>query len=193
MYKKYLFEKGKWKTTDFRYVYSSRYKDTPQFTQENDCIVNQKGDRSEWDFEYISLVTEEKYTSGVLLETNCSFEGYGAPILVLSDDIEKDEAGDWRYGRHFEVVVYEDGLNVWRLETVDGKFVPFSLLQNHFKVEADTVHQLTLRILKNRIEVTLGDDAAFEMDVDFLPEEFHVGITACEGINRFYDFAITQA
>lgn len=27
---------------------------------------------------------------------------------------------------------------------------------------------------------------------DTLPDTYHVGITGCEGVNRFYDFAVVQ-
>ena len=32
----------------------------------------------------------------------------------------------------------------------------------------------------------------FEIQDDEIPDTFQVGITACEGINRFYDFEIVE-
>ena len=90
------------------------------------------------------------------METRCSFDSFGAPLIVLSDDILTNDKGEWQFGIHYEVVLYEQGINVWEIN-----YHPDVMEGHHVLVRAEK-----------------------------LPKEFHVGITMCEGINRFYEISI---
>ena len=90
--KKIDFKKGAWNPEDFRYVYSPRFAPTPRIKQEQDCIVNGIDEKGE--FDYVSMLLEQKYQTGVQAETTCSFEAYGAPLIVLTDDLRKKENGE---------------------------------------------------------------------------------------------------
>ena len=41
------------------------------------------------------------------------------------------------------------------------------------------------------LAVTCGD-TAFSFFADALPDAYYVGLTACEGVNRFYDFSVAS-
>lgn len=186
--KKYNFEKGQWNPDEFRYVYSSRFTPTPLMKQEEDCIVNGI-DASTGEFDYVSMVTEKKYTTGVRLETSCSFEAYGAPLIVLSDDFYKGENGAWYFGVHYEIVLYEGGINVWRLNLNKDVMKWENLMRLKFPVTPKEVHTLKVQVLDKALDIET-EGAHVILRVDDLPTEFRAGITACEGINRFYTYSI---
>ena len=102
MKKEYILHSKKSIENDFDYVFSPCSKTFVPFTFEDGQAVN-RYDENIRDYEYISIVTKEKYSDGVTIKTECSFDKYGAPLIVLTDDIQPDEQGKNRYGLHFEV------------------------------------------------------------------------------------------
>ena len=186
--KKYNFAKGQWNPEEFRYVYSSRFTPTPLMKQEEDCIVNGI-DASTGEFDYVSMVAEKKYTTGARLETRCSFEAYGAPLIVLSDEFYKGENGKWYFGVHYEIVLYEGGINVWRLNLNKDVMEWDNLMRLKFPVTPKEVHTLKVHVLEKALDIKT-EGAHVVLRVDDLPSEFRAGITACEGINRFYTYSI---
>ena len=184
------FAQGQWNPEEFRYVYSERFTPIPGIRQEKDCIVNGI-DQSTNSYEYISMVTEKEYGTGVKIETNCSFEAFGAPLIVFSDDFHKGENGEWYFGVHYEVVLYEGGINVWYVNLNKDVMKWESLLALKFPVSAEKTHLLSVKILEKSLDITM-EDVHVVLGVKDLPKEFRVGITACEGINRFYDCKIEE-
>ena len=184
------FASGEWKTEEFRYVYSPKFAPTPKFQQDRDCIVN-KGDFSKNEFDYVSILTEDKFSTGVTIETTCSFEGYGAPLIVISDDVYKGQNDEWYYGKHFEIVLYQGGINVWRLDLNQGIMKTENLIRYRFPVTTRNYHTLRVKVLEGALDITM-EDASILLKVDGLPSEFRVGLTACEGINRFYTLGIKE-
>lgn len=187
---KTLFSRGSWVPSDFRYIYSPKFAPTPDFVQENDCLVN-RGDTAAGRYDYVSMITARKFRRGTVLSTLCSFEKYGAPLIVLTDDVRRGEHGELRYGHHMEIVAYEGGVNVWKLEPLDHDVRPTKLLAQKFTVPAGVPIRLTVRTRENGLNISLGD-SSFSVDADCVPQEFSAGVTACEGINRFYDFTADE-
>lgn len=190
--KTFDFSRGNWNQDELVHVYSYRFDDRPVFTQEDDCIRNGtkcEPPRNMGDYEYITLLTKEKYASGTKISTKCSFEDFGAPLLVITDEIV-EENGELRYGRYFEVVIYEDGINVWEMWMPEEKQVKWhKLLGVKFPVAANEVHDLSMKVNKDTMEVT-ADGMQMTLRVAGLPEQFHVGLSGCENINRFYEMTI---
>lgn len=184
------FASGKWKSEEFRYVYSPRFAMTPKFQQDKECIFNE-GDFSKNEFDYVSILTEDKFSAGVTIETTCSFEGYGAPLIVISDDVYKGQNDEWYYGKHFEIVLYQGGINVWRLDLNQGIMKIENLIRFRFPVTTRNYHTLRVKVLEEALDITM-EDASILLKVDDLPSEFRVGLTACEGINRFYSLGIKE-
>lgn len=178
-------------TNEFMYVYSPACKAFKTFNKEAGCICNDfNSEINDWD--YVSIITKDKYKSGCTVKTKCSFKSFGAPLIVFSNDITKDENGYLRYGHHYEIVAYENGINVWCIDpdpsntqrAVAVKKVDFI----EFPVEAGSEFELEVKIEGNKItSKMLGFELVAEDDT--VPEEFHVGITACEGKNYFYEFS----
>lgn len=185
------FGKGLWNPDDFMYVYSPICKVYEEFIQEDNCIRNSFNDKIN-DFDYISMVTKEKHQKGCTISTKCSFDKFGAPLIVLADSF--DNANDRRiYNFHFEFVAYEDGFNVWRIvplpERKERPIDPTKICRTLFKIADESMIDLKVEVKEKSFVVTVNGIGS-EIWTDEIPESFHAGITACEGINKFYSFSI---
>ena len=192
MKKTYNFANGTWNTEDLEYAYSPACFDRAAFRQEEDCIVNGVG-KSLFGYEYISLLDKTKRKVGVKLTLKCSFEKFGAPLIVFSNDLPVNEKGEKIYGEHYEVVAYEKGINVWKVipwpERVERPIKPFLLAKKEFGIAGNEMIEIKVEVLENKIKSWVNGEY-LETEVEGLPTEFWVGFTACEGINRFYSFEI---
>ena len=175
---------------DFFYCYSPQAKVRGIFQREADCVKNQYVEAVS-DYEYLTVITEKKYPTGTEISAECDFDKFGAPLLVISNDLwEKD--GAKMFGLHYEVVAFEDGCNVWRIvrdDSVKRGIKPTKLLHDQFKIENEERISITAKILGDRILVNINGHESEAICPD-LPDEFHVGFTACEGINKFYSFSV---
>lgn len=189
---KYIFENNKWNTDDFMYVVAPHSKEYKEFTQEANYIKNNFNKNTN-DFDYISLVTKEKFSSGIKVHTKCSFEKYGAPLIVITDDISPNKDGINQYGLHFEIVAYEEGCQVWHIAPypprVEKPIKPTLIGKSLFRIEENSEIDIEVLIEKNKLLITINGR---RLDVEHpeLPDNFHVGITACEGVNNFYEFDV---
>ena len=78
--KLYNLKNSNYSTDGFIYVYSPACKSYPVFNKEDGCLAN-RYDESIGDYEYISIVTEEKCASGTEIRVRTSFNKYGAPLI----------------------------------------------------------------------------------------------------------------
>ena len=194
MKKEYLLHSEKSIEQDFDYVFSPCSKTFVPFTFENGQAVN-RYDENIKDYEYISIVTKQKYTDGVTIKTKCSFDKFGAPLIVLSDDISPDEQGRNRYGLHFEVVAYENGCNVWHIvpfpERKERPIKATKIAFSTFSIPEKSEIDLSVTVRNGKLEIEINGEKLTAESPD-LPKEFHIGITACEGINRFSSITIEE-
>lgn len=193
MKKIYTFNKDGWNKEDFRYAYSPACFDRVEFKQEDDCVVNGTG-KSLFGYEYVSILERIARKTGVRVQTECSFEKFGAPLIVFSDDIQVNERGEWIYGKHFEVVAYEEGINIWHIvpcyENKERPIKPTLLASKKFNIDANSRIVIKLEVLKDCIKTWVNGEF-LEIAVEDLPQnELWVGVTACEGINRFYSLTV---
>ena len=183
------FIKGKWENdSDFAYAYTMRWDKTPVFIQEEDHVRNGKhGDGNElYDFDYTSYMSRKKYPANVKISAVCSFDNYGAPLFVFADKLIEDENGVLWYDEYYEAVIYENGINVWHLYRDDSNVIVWDkLLGVEFPVSAKEKHTFSVKIDGKKMFIE-ADGKKMTLLIDKLYDSFHVGITACEDINRFY-------
>ncbi|MBE6732061.1 MAG: hypothetical protein E7564_10265 [Ruminococcaceae bacterium] len=189
--KKYTFTKGSWEK-DFMYVYGPQagiY--GKKFRQEENFVINTESEDSKKD-EYVSIVTKERYGIGTKISTVCDFDSYGAPLIVFSDDIE-EKNNTLFYNLHFEVVAWENGCNVWHIlpywERKEKPFINTKIASVPFKIEDRSKINLSVTLLEGKIECEVNGKK-FTVENPDIPKICHVGITACEGVNRFYELTI---
>ena len=125
------------------------------------------------------------------VKVKCSFDNFGAPLLVFTDDYKTLDDGSYQYGLHFEVVAYENGCNVWHI--VPGKkenpIEVTKVCSMEFSVEARTMIEMEVCVKNKKMYIRVNDKNIVA-EHDEIPEQMHVGITACEGRNQFYEFEI---
>jgi hypothetical protein len=192
MKKHYVFGNNYQIKDDFNYTYSYAAKTHTEFDTEENCVVNRYNKAlagEQYPYDYISVLTKEKY-GNVTATTDCSFESFGAPLIVFSDDI-REENGERYYGVHFEVVAYENGLNVWYiLPGADKKSIEPTLIASlEFPVEENKTHTLRVTVKDKTIFAEMNGQT-LQVSHDAIPETFYIGITACEQVNRFYSFTV---
>ena len=191
MKKNISFIPGGWDNGELVYAYSYRFEETPVFLQREDCIENRKNDGAVYGFDNISLLTSEKYGPETTVTARCAFEDLGAPLIVLADSVARDSRGVCRYGDYLEVVLWKNGVNVWRMWMVNGTVTWKQLLGVEFPVSEGEAHTLSVTAHADSLEIT-ADGRKMWLHVPELYPAFHVGINACEGINRFYSFRVSK-
>lgn len=60
-----------------------------------------------------------------------------------------------------------------------------------FPVSEGDIHTLSVTVGTNTLQIS-ADEYKMLLAVEDLYPSFHVGLNACEGINRFYEFEATQ-
>ena len=191
--KKYSFGSPEWKK-DFEYVYSLVADSFNEFKDESDHVVNGY-DESVKNYEYISIAHKDTFHTGARVSVKCSFDSYGAPLLTFANSAQTAENGKLQYGDHYEVVAYENGCNVWYITANDvpgeRPFKVACCLRLRFNIDAGSVIELSAEVMDKMLRVTVNE-ASFDLPVPLLADKFRIGITACEGINRFYEATISQ-
>ena len=105
--------------------------------------------------------------------------------------MEQDPRGVNRYGDYIEVVLWKNGVNVWRMWYRDGEVTWKQLLGVDFPVSEGEIHSLSVTLGTDTLEIT-ADERKMLLAVEDLYPSFHAGLNACEGINRFYEFEAVQ-
>ena len=93
------------------------------------------------------------------------------------------------------MVAYEEGMNVWHIDAYPERTerpVKTALIASaRFKIEEGRKICISLKVCDNALIATVNG-VEVKVEHPAVPEEFYAGITACEGINRFYDFSIVE-
>lgn len=192
MKKMYDLKKSEWKE-DMLHVHCPQSKAYVPMTEDEagvGCSINP--DNGEYD--YITMISKDKYSGSVTLSARFTFYGVAAPLLVISEEINA-EGKIPVLDQFFEVVAWCNGCNIWRLDAVwENKERPFKatkLLCNRFSVSEGVEHEMTVKISGKTVEVWYAGQNFVLYNPD-LPERFHVGFTACEGDCRFTEFTIEK-
>lgn len=177
---------------EFFYCYSPQAKCRGVFEREEDCIKNSYN-AAVGDYEYTTIMLRDKLRAGNKTTAECDFEKRGAPLIVISDVLyEKD--GHPYYGEHFEAVAFEEGCNVWHNTLPTEQGYPKALVTEkiHFEdIPTPNRTRVKLSVEFGEGEMTVEmNGRRFSVKDDALPREFYFGITACEGINRFYRLTV---
>lgn len=185
----YSFADDKWKNELIR-AYSFRFTEAPFFKQEADCITTAVNPEHREGFDNISLLCPDIYNAGVKVSLKCAFEGVGCPEIIFVKKPEKCDDGIVRYGECFEIVLWKNGVNVWR-HFMNENYRCFwhKRLGLSFPISEGDIHVLKAEIAKDRIVFEV-DGVKAELRTEDMFESFYVGVTACEGIVRLYELTV---
>lgn len=193
MKKQYYFDAARRDLADFRYAYSPVPLVHAPFVLREDGLANYAEETPDV-FDYVSLISKAAYTNA-RFSTRCSFGHFGAPLVVLSDDLSENVDGTWMYGLHFEIVAYENGCNIWHIvpapENTARPIRTQKIAFARFPIEPDERIDITVEVKDHTIYANVNGHVLTCEHSD-IPEQYHVGITACEGPNKFYDFTVEQ-
>jgi len=199
MIRKIDFGRGKWDPSEWMDVKSARWDYVKAFVQEEDHILNPCPSVSDEELYakhvtevYASQVLKDKISAKARLSCTMSFDHLMAPLIVLAPTFGKDAAGRPEFREHHEIVLYNEGINVWHYTWEKGKpaWHLAAFLRAPFAPKERHVLSVTV---ERRREVQLTIDCGghrFGYQDEFLTDEFYAGITGCEGRNRFYDFTV---
>ncbi|MBN1675905.1 MAG: hypothetical protein JXR37_32980 [Kiritimatiellae bacterium] len=199
------FTPNAWNSNDWLLVKSPRWDHFGGWVQREDCIENETP-AGATPKELLGKRAPETYTSMVLKQkvkgkrvdvyATMAFADRMAPLIVIAPALGADAEGRPEYREHWEIVLYDEGLNVWRHVLKDGKpwWRKAAFVQCAFK--PNVRYKLGVRVEKTpkgrMLSVCVDDAVKMGYMDDSLPDEFHVGITGCEGVNRFYDFSVER-
>lgn len=199
------FARGKWNPDDFVYVKSWRWDFMERFKQVDDAIVNVlPGPSPEEVFRkmhassYVALMHRRRFGLGCTVSSKMAWDYRMAPIIVLAPDIGLSASGQPELRDHWEVCLYDEGINVWYHYFENGVQKWYKeasvLLPKDRLFKANEIHDLSVRIVRNgkgnrEMTVTCGGYVLTCIDARF-PETFYLGVIGCEGRNWFYDFRV---
>lgn len=173
-----------------------------KWLQEEDCIVNSvpsyatpeqmcEGGAYAADT-FCGMLWRESFDSPVRVASTLSFDYKMAPLLDIACRPRDDGAGLTLQER-YEVVVYYEGVNVWEHFRRDGELRHRRILFDRRPLKAGERYRLEVGV--NLAEKTLTvvlEGSCVTIYAPLLREEFYVGLMANEGINRFYNFEVTD-
>lgn len=195
------FKPGEWNPNDWVIVKSPRCTYVHGFVQKEDGIENECPDVSGEDIHkkhfndvYSAMVLKDRVEVGQTVSSMMSFEWRMAPLIVLTETLDKSGTDVPTLGDHWEIVLYAEGLNVWRHSTKDGKPLVYRIAYLKVPFNKGESYNLEVKVSKTskgmkEIVVKCGDHQFGYVDND-LPDSFYAGIVGCEGRNRFYDFKV---
>lgn len=195
------FSKNKWQSAEWQEVRNPRFNYPGVMIQKDDHIVNKTPDVSaEEVFKkhcvdvFASMVMRRKFESDIVtISSEMSFDYNMAPLIVIAENLGKNAEGIPEYREHYEIVLFNEGINIWRYSYADGKlswelaaFVKHEFLpQKRYELKVNIKD-----FNKSRLMTVECDGIEFGLQDKKLPKSFYAGITGCEGRNRFYNFKV---
>lgn len=188
------FNKDGWNDKDWIQVKSPRWDYFGTWVQESNHLRNATpagltAKELESANTYSSMVLTHKVGGTVEISSTMSFDYRWAPLIVIADEPGKSKDGKPEYRKHTEVVLYDEGLNIWQHFYKDNQPSYIRLAWSKLKFKPKHKYNLKVTINGKLMTVTVDGNELGCTNVD-LPDDFYVGITGCEGINKFYDFKV---
>lgn len=193
------FSRGKWNPAEWLTFKSLRFDYIHGFVQNDDCIVNEAPEGVSDEALYAKHVTEvyssivhpTKLSGTIEVSSTMSFDHLMAPLIVLTPELTKDDKGRYAFKKHYEIVLFNEGLNVWHYTYENGMLAWHLAAFARRAFEPKKRYDLKVTMTKGKKEMRMTvscDGVTFGFEDPELPESFYAGITGCEGRNRFYDF-----
>lgn len=88
----------------------------------------------------------------------CAFDGLGCPEILIVEKTEDCPDGAIRYGACFEVVLWKNGVNVWRhyMDEAGHRCYWHKRLGLNLPVAEGAPHELQVEIIRNYIVTSLA-------------------------------------
>ena len=194
------FARGKWNPAEWTVFKSLRFDYAHAFVQKDDHIENPCPE--ELDDEeiyahhvtevYASIVRPVRLSGTVEVASTMSFDHLMAPLIVLTPELDVDDKGRPAFKKHYEIVLYNEGINVWHYTYENGKLSWHLAAFARAPFEPKKRYELKVTMAKGKREMRMTVECGgvkFGFEDPELPSSFYAGVTGCEGRNRFYSFS----
>lgn len=195
------FGRNKWQQDDWQEIRNPRFDYPGVMIQMDDHIVNKTPDVSAKEvFEkycnkvFSSMMMKRKFKADkVIISSEMSFDYSMAPLIVIAEKFGSNREGLPEFREHYEMVLYNEGINIWRYSYNNGKLAweLAAYVKREFLPHKRYVLKVTVEKFQDTRQIRVECDG---VEVGFwdknLPEELYAGITGCEGRNRFYNFKV---
>ncbi len=141
---------------------------------------------------YTSMVWKDKVRGEVTIRVTLAFVQRMAPLIVLAPTLGRDAKGRPEYREHLQVVLYDKGVNVWHHFYENDRPSHKRAAYARFPLKADTPYVLEVKKRRKNLQISVAGHTFGYRD-ESLPDEFYVGITGCEGVNKFYKMEVLSA
>lgn len=183
-----------------------RFAEMGAWIQDEDCIHNRvpldavpaelidSGRRA--DETFTSMILKDRIYGDLEIRSVMSFDDRMAPLIILKAALDSSVDGFPENRDMYNVVVFDKGIRVWRY--LHAGFVAgqppnrrawHEVAFSQFRLLPKTKYEVIVTARKYCIEVKLENHHLGFTD-NAMPYVGYVGICGCEGVNRFYDFAI---
>lgn len=204
------FAEGKWDRGAFFEARNDDWNRGDPIVQMPDCVMNANDPK--WSDEdlfknhqadvYSSLILTNRFRGDVTFSSKMSFDHRMAPSLVIAGEFATDAQGRKAFRDHYEIVLFEDGLNVWRhLRPNCGKSVIEKVAYTSHAFKKGTPYELKVVLTRKRVyggRLTTDVKASADgVEVGFrdeaVPDVYFIGLLGSEGRCRFYDLTVDDA
>jgi len=201
------FARGRWNEADWKVVKGPRWDYCHGFVQKDGWIENEVPDLPpEAIFSkrgsdcYSGMVWKDRFPLGSTVTMTTGWDWRMAPLMVIAPDLGVSKDGRHpEFREHWEIVVYDEGLNVWHHFWTPEKgphwIKAASLLLPRDRLFKPNVkHELKVRVFKNakgrKEMVCICGGYTLQYVDDSLPDAFYAGVLGCEGRNFFWNFSV---
>lgn len=200
------FARGGWDPAQWLMVKEPRMEKMGEWIQEDDCIRNRvpdgASDKDLWGKRaketFANMVLKDRIFRDAEIRCVMSFDDRMAPTILVRCAVEKNKDGIVENRDMHAVVIYDEGINVWRYRHEDFLAAKPGTNQgwrkavfSRFTLLPKTRYDVTVTMKQSSVEVKVGDHHIGFVDETMAPEG-HIGICGCEGVNRFYEFSVKE-
>ena len=194
------FARGKWNPAEWTVFKSLRFDYAHAFVQKDDHIENPCPEGLDDEEIYANHVTEVyasivrpvRLSGTVEVASTMSFDHLMAPLIVITPELDADDQGRPAFKKHYEIVLYNEGINVWHYTYENGNLSWHLAAFARAPFEPKKRYELKVTMAKGKREMRMTvecGDVKFGFEDPELPSSFYAGVTGCEGRNRFYSFS----
>ena len=198
------FSQGKWDPSAWMDLRQPRWDRGTPFVQ-GDYYIENWSDAAWSDEEIFAkhqidtfscIVLTNRFAAPMTFTTVTRFEHRMAPAIVIASDIATDAQGRKALGNFYEIVLYDEGLNVWRHgHDADGKPLVEKVAYLVRRFEPKVQYPLTVTVERKETQGRKFGQMTVRCDGETLgfrdpliPAEFYAGLIGSEGRCRFYNF-----
>ena len=193
------FARGKWDRTEWLTVKGPRFPYVYEMVQNDDHITNPvvaKYAKSYGGAVYSAQVLKYHFEGDLTVSAKMSFDQRMAPLLVIAPELGRSADGKYpEFREHYEIVLFDQGINIWHHLWRDGKPYWYKAAYMKAAFKPKTVYELQVQLLYTpkgcQLIARCGGHELGYTELSMRHSLMYVGLIACEGNNRFYDFKVT--